>query len=77
MAQLRIIVVLLSFSLSKNVIVAESGTQAEVPTIHLLALVPMTETAGLPYQGGEGLISVAQLAVDEINMRDDILPAWL
>ena len=76
MAQLRIIVVLLSFSFSKNIIVAESGTQAEVPTLHLLALVPMTETTGLPYQRGEDLILVAQLAVDEINLRDDILPGY-
>ena len=34
----------------------------------------MTETTGLPYQRGEDLIAVAQLAVDEINLRDDILP---
>ena len=47
-----------------------------MPTLHLLALVPMTETVGLPYQRGQDLVSAAQLAVDQINMRDDILSGY-
>ena len=51
---------------------------AEVPTLHLLALVPMTPGPSLQpsYNRGEELISAAQLAVDRINMRDDILPGY-
>ena len=56
--------------------------QAEIPALHLLALLPLPETAGLsprppPYhRGREELISVAQLAVEKINMRNDILPGY-
>ena len=51
---------------------------AEVPTLHLLALVPMTPgpSPQPPYNRGEELISAAQLAVERINMRDDILPGY-
>ena len=51
---------------------------AEVPTLHLLALVPMTpEPSPQPsYNRGEELISAAQLAVERINVRDDILPGY-
>ena len=53
---------------------------AELPTLRLLTLVPLAEHAGLshqpPYHRGEELISAAQLAVDKINMRDDILPGY-
>ena len=57
----------------------ESGAQSNAPnaTLHLLTLVPLAETVGLSHQPpchrGEELISAAQLAVDRINMRDDIL----
>ena len=53
---------------------------AEIPVLQLLALVPLRQTAGLaprpPYHRGEELISVAQLAVEKINMRNDILPGY-
>ena len=51
---------------------------AEVPTLHLLVLVPMTPgpSPQPPYNRGEELISAAQLAVERINMRDDILPGY-
>ena len=58
---------------------AESGAQSNTPnaTLHLLTLVPLVETVELSHQPpchrGEELISAAQLAVDRINMRDDIL----
>ena len=61
---------------------AESGAQSNTPntTLHLLSLVPLEETVGLshhpPCHRGEELISAAQLAVDKINMRDDILPDY-
>ena len=63
---------------------ADDGAQqpqpAELPTLRLLTLVPLAEHAGLshqpPYHRGEELISAAQLAVDKINMRDDILPGY-
>ena len=61
---------------------AESGARADDlnATLHLLTLVPLAETAGpshqLPCHRGEELISAAQLAVDKINMRDDILPDY-
>ena len=49
------------------------AAQAGIPTVHLLALVP----PGLsPNHGGEELISAAQLAVEKINMRNDILPGY-
>ena len=63
-------------------VLAESGARADTPnaTIHLLTLVPLAETVGLSHQPpchrGEELISAAQLAVDKINMRDDILPDY-
>ena len=54
--------------------------QLDRPTLHLLALVPLAEHAGLslqrPYHTGEELLSGAQLAVDKINTRDDILPGY-
>ena len=49
-------------------------------TLHLITLVPLAETVGVSHQPpchrGEELISAAQLAVDKINMRDDILPDY-
>ena len=57
-----------------------ASAQAEIPTLSVLTLVPLAEPAGLssgpPYHGGEALISAAQLAVEKINMRNDILPGY-
>ena len=61
---------------------AESGAWADNPnaTLHLLTLVPLRETVELshkpPCHRGEELISAAQLTVDKISMRDDILPDY-
>lgn len=52
------------------------AAQAGIPTVHLLALVPPGLSPRPPYHGGEELISVAQLAVEKINMRNDILPGY-
>ena len=52
---------------------------AEVPTLHLLALVPMTPGQSSPQPScnrGEELISAAQLAVERINVRNDVLPGY-
>ena len=63
-------------------VLAESGAQADNPnaTLHLLTLVPLGKTVGVshhpPCHRGEELVSAAQLAVDKINMRDDILPDY-
>ena len=63
-------------------VLAESGAPADTPnaTLHLLTLVSLAETAGPSHQPpchrGEELISAAHLAVDKINMRDDILPDY-
>ena len=66
-----------SYSRNSNTVFAQSGEQAEIPTLHLLALVPLGETEGLsPPDRGEELIAAAELAVDMINMRDDILPGY-
>ena len=66
-----------SYSRNSNTVFAQSGEQAEIPTLHLLALVPLGETEGLspPDRGGD-VIAAAELAVDMINMRDDILPNY-
>ena len=57
-----------------------ASAQAEIPTLSLLTLVPLAEPAGLSsgphYHGGQELISAAQLAVEKINMRNDILPGY-
>ena len=54
--------------------------QLERPTLHLLALAPLAEntrlSSQLPYHRGEESLSAAQLAVDKINTRDDILPGY-
>ena len=63
-------------------VLAESGAPADTPnaTLHLLTLVPLAKTAVPSYQPpchrGEELISAAQLAVDKINMRNNILPDY-
>ena len=73
-----LILVTLVVSYSKNIVFAEK--QAETPTLHLLALVPPGETAGVPpqppYNRGEDMIAAAELAVNKINLRDDILPQY-
>ena len=57
-----------------------SNAQVELPTLSLLTLVPLPEPEGISprplYHGGEELISAAQLAVEKINMRNDILPGY-
>ena len=54
--------------------------QPELRTLRLLTLVLLAEHAGLSHQPlyhrGEEMISAAQLAVNKINMRDDILPGY-
>ena len=74
-----LIIVFCGLSYPKNTytVFAQSGEQAEIPTLHLLALVPLGETEGLsPPDRGKELIVAAELAVDMINMRDDILPGY-
>ena len=75
-----LILVILVVSYFRNGVYAENGVQAEIPTLHLLALVPLRETAGLPsrspYNRGEDMIAAADLAVNKINLRDDILPHY-
>ena len=74
-----LIVVFLAVNYPRNsyTVFAQSEEQAEIPTLHLLALVPLGETAGLsPPDRGEELIAAAEIAVDMINMRDDILPGY-
>ena len=73
-----LILATLVVSYSRNVVFAEK--QAETPTFHLLALVPLGETAGVPpqppYNRGEDMIAAAELALNKINLRDDILPQY-
>ena len=58
-------------------ILAGNGEETAIPTLHLLALMPLAETAGLPNQSSyQVLHTAAQLAVDKINMRDDILAGY-
>ena len=57
--------------------VCYSSAPAEIPTLSLLTLVPLPGLSPRPpYHGGEELISAAQLAVEKINMRNDILPGY-
>ena len=66
-----------SYPKSIYTVFAQSEEQAEIPTLHLLALVPLGETAGLsPPDRGKELIAAAEMAVDMINMRDDILNGY-
>ena len=66
-----------SYPKSIYTVFAQSEEQAEIQTLHLLALVPLGETAGLsPPDRGEELIAAAEMAVDMINMRDDILTGY-
>ena len=52
-------------------LIAGNGKEAETPTLRLLVLVPHQP----PYQEGV-LRAAAQLAVDKINMKDDILAGY-
>ena len=66
-----------SYPKSIYTVFAQSEEQAEIQTLHLLALVPLGGTAGLSSPDrGEELIAAAELAVDMINTRDDILPGY-
>ena len=76
MAVLLVITVLV---LGVNYPGATNVVFAEVPTLHLLALVPMTPGQSSPQPScnrGEELISAAQLAVERINVRNDVLPGY-
>ena len=58
-------------------VLAENRTEAEIPTLPLLALVPLAETTELSDQPSyQVLLTAAQLAADKINMRNDILPGY-
>ena len=58
-------------------VLAGNGTEAEIPTLRLLALMPLAETTELSNQSSyQVLRTAAQLAVDNINMRNDILPGY-
>ena len=66
-----------SYPRNSYTVFAQSGEQAEIATLHLVALVPLEETAGLsPPDRGKELIAAAEMAVDMINMRDDILTGY-
>ena len=53
---------------------AGNGTKTDIPTLHLLALMPLAETTEL--SDHLPLLTAAQLAVDKINTRNDILPDY-
>ena len=56
---------------------AENESQPQLPTLHLLAMVPLPETRLFPYHREDWeILSAAELAVDKINRRDDILPGY-
>ena len=58
-------------------VLAENESQAELPTLRLLAMVPLAESRLLPYHREDWeILSAAELAVDMINRRDDILPGY-
>ena len=56
---------------------AENESQPELPTLRLLAMVPSAENTLPPYHRGDWeILSAAEMAVDKINRRDDILPGY-
>ena len=56
---------------------AENESQSQLPTLHLLAMVPLPETRLFPYHREDWeILSAAELAVDKVNRRDDILPGY-
>ena len=55
----------------------ENESQPELPTLRLLAMVPSAENSLPPYHRGDWeILSAAEMAVDKINRRDDILPGY-
>ena len=56
---------------------AENESQCELPTLHLLTMVPLAENRLLPHHREDWkILSAAELAVDKVNRRDDILPGY-
>ena len=56
---------------------AENESQSQLPTLHLLTMVPLPETRLFPYHREDWeILSAAELAVDKINRRVDILPGY-
>ena len=56
---------------------AENESPFELPTLHLLAMVPSAENSLPPnHRGDWEILSAAEMAVDKINRRDDILPGY-
>ena len=56
---------------------AENESRPELPTLRLLAMVPSAENSLPPYHRGDWeILSAAEMAVDKINRRDDILPGY-
>ena len=56
---------------------AENESRPELPTLRLLAMVPLAENSLPPYHRGDWeILSAAEMAVDKINRRDDILPGY-
>ena len=55
----------------------ENESRPELPTLNLLAMVPLAENRLFPYHRGDWeILSAAEMAVDKINRRDDILPGY-
>ena len=56
---------------------AENESRPELPTLRLLAMVPSAENWLPPYHREDWeILSAAEMAVDKINRRDDILPGY-
>ena len=56
---------------------AENESQPELPTLRLLAMIPSAENRLPPcHRGDWEILSAAEMAVDKINRRDDILPGY-
>ena len=55
----------------------ENESRPELPILFLLAMVPSAENSLPPYHRGDWeILSAAEMAVDKINRRDDILPGY-
>ena len=55
----------------------ENESRPELPTLRLLAMIPLAENSLSPYHRGDWeILSAAEMAVDKINRRDDILPGY-
>ena len=56
---------------------AENESRPELPTLFLLAMVPSAENSLPPcHRRAWEILSAAEMAVDKINGRDDILPGY-